>query len=342
MSQPERTPRNNKKALRMAKLAVEAQAEIRARGRGDGGREAGTLKHSISDRRATQQPTPSHECGASSRVKKQDSADDHEIPAKLGEDKTPERRVADQEPAREGREAVQLEQHWVPKETSLKLSGVGGDIMTDTEEATTIEFSPDTLCIKTRPAEVRGLAVVNITAQDADVYETGYSNCRLAKEVEREITSAIATAPALDVEQWVAAHFMLVRAGQIGGVVASHRMLELVKQGCADVFRKFFTKNAEKKAIESSETCSSRQPILFPDMRRRSLRWIDWLVKNSKLNFRRPEKEPRLAKSGVYHFSTRCRSGRPRGKHGIRLSKDSARQLHEDDALDIRLMPKLD
>ncbi|RYO74177.1 hypothetical protein DL764_010931 [Monosporascus ibericus] len=77
-------------------------------------------------------------------------------------------------------------------------------------------------------------------------------------------------------------------------------------------------------------------------MTRHGLHWIDWLAKNSKLDFRRPENEPRLAKSGVYHFGARCRSGNPNGNHGIRLTKDSARRLHEDGVLDIRLMPKLD
>ncbi|RYP56023.1 hypothetical protein DL771_012187 [Monosporascus sp. 5C6A] len=138
-----------------------------------------------------------------------------------------------------------MEQHWVSqRETSLKLSGFEDDTIIDTEDATTFKLSQDILSTKTKPAEgitdggtvdrieehnrlietfkVGGLAVVNITVQDVDVYAKGYSNCRVAKEVKREFNSAIGTAPALDDEQWVAARYILVRAGQVGGLTQDY------------------------------------------------------------------------------------------------------------------------
>ncbi|RYO86542.1 hypothetical protein DL766_003013 [Monosporascus sp. MC13-8B] len=154
-----------------------------------------------------------------------------------------------------------------------------------------------------------------------------YSNCRVAKGFKRATTSAIGAAPALGVEQRVAARFILVRAGQNGGRT---RVSEVPYE----------ERREEGNGVIGD--FSSRQPIPFPDMAQHGLHWIDWLVKNPKLDFRRPEKNPRPAKSVVYHFGARCCSGDPNGKDGIRLTKDSARRLHEDGALDIRLMPKLD
>ncbi|RYP04975.1 hypothetical protein DL765_009996 [Monosporascus sp. GIB2] len=89
---------------------------------------------------------------------------------------------------------------------SLKLGGFEDDTIIDTEEAAIIEPSQDTLALKPGPLKVpqtagpwigsesitaslrrpkvRGLAVVKIKVQDADVYAKGYSSCRVAKEVE--------------------------------------------------------------------------------------------------------------------------------------------------------------
>ncbi|RYP28019.1 hypothetical protein DL767_007419 [Monosporascus sp. MG133] len=377
---------------------------------------------------ATEEPhndkTPSHERDASSRIKRQDSADDHEIPAKLGEEKNAselqERGVASHEQGGDddsglaspswvepidGSEGIiplkfMYEGEWpiknqpvkgakqytssntgFPKETPFKLSGSRMTSLSTPRSRRSSNYLRISLALKPgllkvitdgrtvdRIAEhnrlietfkVRGLAVMKITVRDADVYATGYSNCRLTREVERGMTSAIGTVPALDVEQWIAAHFILARAGQIRGhryavdndlffhvkdadfVMVLDKAANVIAFQCADAFRKFLTKSVEKKVTESLEIFSSRQPIPFPDMTRHGRHWIDWLVKNSKLGFQGPENEPRLAKSGVYHSGARCRSGDPNGKHGIWLTTYSARRLPENDALNIRLMPKL-
>ncbi|RYP68721.1 hypothetical protein DL769_005442 [Monosporascus sp. CRB-8-3] len=202
-------------------------------------------------------------------------------------------------------------------ETSFKLSGFEDDTVIDTEEVAIIELSQDIFSIKTRAPEgtadggtvdrveehnrlietskVRGLAVVKITVQDADVNANGYSNCRVAKEVEREITNIggrtqdywqrtrdIAQQPLLlnpKLEEQVQE-----QTRGLGGNVAFQRMLELIKQECAGAFRKFLTKSVEEKVTESSKTFSSRQPIPFPDMARHGPHWVELLVKNPKLD----------------------------------------------------------
>ncbi|RYP64584.1 hypothetical protein DL771_008697 [Monosporascus sp. 5C6A] len=57
-------------------------------------------------------------------------------------------------------------------------------------------------------------------------------------------------------------------------------------------------------------------------MTRHGPQWVDWLVWRPDLNFRNPQKDPRLVKSGVYHFGGRCGIGDPDGKVGPGPTQD--------------------
>ncbi|RYO93573.1 hypothetical protein DL766_003945 [Monosporascus sp. MC13-8B] len=64
-----------------------------------------------------------------------------------------------------------------------------------------------------------GHTVAKVKMEDADVFGPGspYSKCEVSKELERKLDEEVGTQPALEVEQWVAAHLVLAQAGQIGG-----------------------------------------------------------------------------------------------------------------------------
>ncbi|RYP73303.1 hypothetical protein DL771_003732 [Monosporascus sp. 5C6A] len=66
---------------------------------------------------------------------------------------------------------------------------------------------------------LHGRTVAKVKMEDADVFGPGspYSRCGVSKELERKLDEEVGTQPALEVEQWVAAHLLLARAGQIGG-----------------------------------------------------------------------------------------------------------------------------
>ncbi|KAI0129008.1 hypothetical protein BJ170DRAFT_721909 [Xylariales sp. AK1849] len=83
---------------------------------------------------------------------------------------------------------------------------------------------------------------------------------------------------------------------------------------CSDAFRKLLTKGVEEDVAQSLETFSTLDPLPVPDMTRHGLHWIDWLVKRPELDFRNRENDPRIAKSGVYHFGARCSIGDPNGE----------------------------
>ncbi|KAI3320752.1 hypothetical protein HD806DRAFT_524462 [Xylariaceae sp. AK1471] len=302
-----------------------------------------------------------------------------------------------------------------PGDSSLDLPDFEDETIIDTEENAVIELSQDITNIKTKSAskiadegtlktheeygcvletfKLHGRSVVKIKIYDADVgaKRPFYSGCQVAREFERKVDACMRPQPASEVEQWVAAQFLLAQGGQIGGRTqdywrrardmaqqqlyvnpgleeavlqriqsrtsvresedpALEQMLELVKKGiprksfnpyyqaqrdefavekgllrqvdaeivlvldkadnviafqCKDAFRELLCKNVEHKVAASLEAFSTRQPVPFPDMTRHGLHWIDWLRERPELDFRRPENDCRLAKSGVYHFGVR-------------------------------------
>ncbi|RYP71807.1 hypothetical protein DL769_004613 [Monosporascus sp. CRB-8-3] len=90
----------------------------------------------------------------------------------------------------------------------------------------------------------------------------------------------------------------------------------------SDAFRAPLTKGVEKEVVRSLETYSTLQPMPVPDMTRHGLHWVDWLVRRPDLDFRNPQNDPRLAKSGVYHFGSRCGIGGPDGGVGPGPTQD--------------------
>ncbi|KAJ0108799.1 hypothetical protein J7T55_011290 [Diaporthe amygdali] len=93
---------------------------------------------------------------------------------------------------------------------------------------------------------------------------------------------------------------------------------------CSDVFKQLLTKAIQKLVVQSFETYSSRTPVPFPDMTRHGLHWIAFLRERPDLDFRNPNNDPRLAKSGVFHIGGRCEVGDPNGRNMPAPTKDSA------------------
>ncbi|KAL1858752.1 hypothetical protein Daus18300_009886 [Diaporthe australafricana] len=93
---------------------------------------------------------------------------------------------------------------------------------------------------------------------------------------------------------------------------------------CTDVFRRLLTKGVQSRVVQSYETYSSRTPLPFPDMTRHGLHWISFLLERPDLDFRNPDNDPRVAKSGVFHIGGRCEVGDPNGRGMPALTKDNA------------------
>lgn len=83
---------------------------------------------------------------------------------------------------------------------------------------------------------------------------------------------------------------------------------------CSDAIRQLFNRTIEKAITTDLEVFSSQQAVPTPDMMRHGLHFAQWLVERPDLDFRRPENNPRLAKSGVYHFGCRFPIGDPDGQ----------------------------
>ncbi|KAH9885744.1 hypothetical protein F4778DRAFT_774274 [Xylariomycetidae sp. FL2044] len=99
---------------------------------------------------------------------------------------------------------------------------------------------------------------------------------------------------------------------------------------CSDVFRKLLDGGVQAAVTKDFENFSTRQPVPIPDMTRHGLHYIDWLAERPELDFRNPRNNPRLAKSGVYHFGARCPAGDPTGNQEPDLTKDSGKRVWED------------
>jgi hypothetical protein len=72
---------------------------------------------------------------------------------------------------------------------------------------------------------------------------------------------------------------------------------------CTNVFDHLLTKAIQKLTVQSFETYSTRTPVPFPDMTRHGLHWMSFLAERPDLDFRNPDNDPRVAKSGKYASS---------------------------------------
>lgn len=126
-----------------------------------------------------------------------------------------------------------------PDDEALVVNVFEEDTYIETEEASVESLARDILDIKTKTAreisdsgeveshsecgriietfKLHGRTIAKVTLEEADVYNPPYSNLRVSKELEQRINREMGDQPALVVEQWVVAHLLLSRAGQIGG-----------------------------------------------------------------------------------------------------------------------------
>ncbi|KAI1338759.1 hypothetical protein F5Y15DRAFT_416531 [Xylariaceae sp. FL0016] len=105
---------------------------------------------------------------------------------------------------------------------------------------------------------------------------------------------------------------------------------EMIAFQCSDAFTKTVGRALEKSAASAFETFSTLQAVPLPDMTRHGLHYIDWLAERPDLDFRNPQNNPRLAKSGVYHFGVRCAVGDPTGQDDPQSTKDSRKRIVYD------------
>lgn len=126
-----------------------------------------------------------------------------------------------------------------PDDETLVVKVFEEDTSIETEEASVASLARDIFDIKTKTAQdiadtgeveshreygrvietfkLHGRTIAKVTLKEADVYKSPYSNLRVSKELEQRINREMGDQPTLVVEQWVAAHLLLSRAGQIGG-----------------------------------------------------------------------------------------------------------------------------
>lgn len=83
---------------------------------------------------------------------------------------------------------------------------------------------------------------------------------------------------------------------------------------CSDAIRQLFNRTIDQAITADLETFSTQQAVPTPDMTRHGLHFAQWLVERSDLDFRLPNNDPRVAKSGVYHFGCRFPIGDPDGE----------------------------
>ncbi|KAI3393117.1 hypothetical protein diail_4716 [Diaporthe ilicicola] len=125
-------------------------------------------------------------------------------------------------------------------------------------------------------------------------------------------------------DEYAAERGLLYRVHKTDIVLVLDQSDNIILFQCADVFRQLLTKAVHKLVVHSFENYSSRIPLPFPDMTRHGLHWISFLAKRTDLDFRNPDNDPRLAKSGVYHIGARCEVGDPNGRNMPGPTKDNA------------------
>ncbi|KAI0004347.1 hypothetical protein F4779DRAFT_74933 [Xylariaceae sp. FL0662B] len=313
----------------------------------------------------------------------------------------------------------------------------------DKENSAIIELAQDIVNIQKKPAReiadegavkfeeehgrvietfrVHDRTVSKIKFKDCDVFNGGapYSKCKMSRAVKEEIDKAMGSSPDVAIEQRVAAHILLSRAGQIGGRTQDYwkkardlaqqalykepdlgkniriqikdetedanfdTMMRIVEESIQrktanpyhqarrdqyaadhglfyrvedseiimildkadnviafqmdDAFRKFLRKGIENKVVKSIETYSTLQPVPLPDMTRHGLHWVDWLIEHPEFDSRVPQNDPRIAKSGVYHFGANCTIGDPHGKKPPNATKDTTKHTNSDTHVLIQL-----
>ncbi|RYP04519.1 hypothetical protein DL765_010161 [Monosporascus sp. GIB2] len=235
-----RTAENDAKALKIVGLALEVTIKKRTKSadkgpstessntRGGDAQESTRRKHQVQDDIHTTTRT--------------------EIPEKLrGEAVAMEQEEAGtgEWPKRKGPVAGAYHYSWsnigYPCDESLVVNEFEEDTHIDVDSPWVARLSRDIVDIKTRFSReiaddgvvdsqyrhnrvietftFHGHTVVKVKMEDADVFGPGspYSRCEVSKELERKLDEEVGTQPALEIEQWVAAHLLLAQAGQIGG-----------------------------------------------------------------------------------------------------------------------------
>ncbi|KAI1076942.1 hypothetical protein F5B20DRAFT_593578 [Whalleya microplaca] len=119
-------------------------------------------------------------------------------------------------------------------------------------------------------------------------------------------------------DEYAVAHDVFYYIEDTDVVLVLDKSANVIAFQFSDAFRHLLTKAVEKEVTESMETFSSLYAVPLPDMTRHGLHWIDWLVKHPEFDFRIPENDPVMAKSGVYHFGGRCGNGDP----GVDTTRD--------------------
>lgn len=83
---------------------------------------------------------------------------------------------------------------------------------------------------------------------------------------------------------------------------------------CSDAIRQLFDRTMDQAITRDLEVFSTQQAVPTPDMTRHGLHFAQWLVERPDLDFRLPNNDPRVAKSGVYHFGCSFPIGDPDGE----------------------------
>lgn len=99
----------------------------------------------------------------------------------------------------------------------------------------------------------------------------------------------------------------------------------------SNAFQLLLGQEVMEKTVQAFETYSTLQALPTPDMTRHGAHWIEWLLERPDLDFRREGNDPRLAKSGVYHFGATCEIGDSNGAKGVNSTLDSETRLEGKD-----------
>ena len=67
----------------------------------------------------------------------------------------------------------------------------------------------------------------------------------------------------------------------------------------ADAFRSVLSMEVQEQVTKTFEMMSTLYPVPWPDMTRHGLHWVSWLAEHPEFDFRRPQADLRLAKSGA-------------------------------------------
>lgn len=91
---------------------------------------------------------------------------------------------------------------------------------------------------------------------------------------------------------------LLYKVENVDIVLVLDQSDNLILFQCRDVFDQLLTKAVQKLVVQAFETYSTCTPIPWPEVTRHGLHWIKFLVERPELDFRNPDNDPRVAKSG--------------------------------------------